>query len=361
MESQCDDSPSLPKLGVGTCAWFGSPVKYRALEYNQEAGTAILFQLTSTLKEDTALYKVPRSAITLVNLAFVSVLVLMLIPRTAYGQGGLPKVNDVRVINTASEPVPTTVQGTATVTGNVSVTNTPTVGLSPAANGVQAQQSGAWSVGISGTPTVNLAAGTSVGIAGTPTLNLAAGTSVGITGTPTVNLSAGTSVGITGTPTMNLATGTSVGIVGTPNVNLVPGTSVQISNTMANPIPVQNVGGASSATTLLFNSGTVPIPNAPGSTSLGDFNASSVARIRVAATSNCGFTNNVSLEDLRVWVFAVESGQQVQVVDELKPCANFPLGGTKLIDMPGVTIRIVVVQGYTYNVAQSVRVVVYGR
>jgi hypothetical protein len=60
---------------------------------------------------------------------------------------------DVRVVNTTSQPVPTAAQGTTTIAGNV---------------------------GISGTPTVNLASGTSVGINGTPTVNLASGATVGI-------------------------------------------------------------------------------------------------------------------------------------------------------------------------------------
>lgn len=39
---------------------------------------------------------------------------------------------DVRVINTPAEAVPVAVQGTATVTGGVQVTNTPTVKVAPA-------------------------------------------------------------------------------------------------------------------------------------------------------------------------------------------------------------------------------------
>ena len=54
---------------------------------------------------------------------------------------------DVRVVNTAAEAVPVTVQGMPQLTGSVSVSNTPTV---------SAQQSGTWNVGISGTPTVSV-------------------------------------------------------------------------------------------------------------------------------------------------------------------------------------------------------------
>jgi hypothetical protein len=287
------------------------------------------------------------------------------------------------VVNTSAEPVPTTVQGTTTVTGGVNVTNTPTVGLSPAANGVQAQQSGVWNVGISGTPAVTVTNTPTVGLS--PSANTVqaqqGGTwNVGIDGTPNVNIintptvglslaansvqaqqSGAWNVSISGTPTVSLTSGSSVGITGTPNVSLAPGTSVQISNPLTNPIPVQNVGGVSAPTTLLFNSGTVSITNAPGSTNFGDFDASAYSRIRVVASSNCGFTNNVTLEDLRVRVVVVESGQAVQPIDELKPCGNFPLGGTRIIELPGATLRITVLQGFTYNVPQSVQVVVYGR
>ncbi|HET6893150.1 MAG TPA: hypothetical protein VFH31_18745, partial [Pyrinomonadaceae bacterium] len=217
------------------------------------------------------MYKVKRSIVTFIGL-FFSASILLMNTQLAYGQGS---TQNVRVVNTSSQPVPTTVQGTTTVTGSVNITNVPTVALSPSANSVQAQQTGTWNVGITGTPTVNL------------------------------------------TP------GTSVGITGTPNVSLVPGTSVAISNTTANPIPVQNVGAASSPTTLVFNSGTVAIPNVPGSTNLGEFNASAFSRIRVVASSNCGWTN-VSIEDARVFVFVVEGGQPVQAVEELKPCMDGP-------------------------------------
>jgi hypothetical protein len=60
---------------------------------------------------------------------------------------------DVVVINTPAQAVPVAVQGTA----NVSVANTPTV---------NAKQSGAWTVGISGTPTVEIdnAAGSAIAV-----------------------------------------------------------------------------------------------------------------------------------------------------------------------------------------------------
>lgn len=53
----------------------------------------------------------------------------------------------VRVINTASEPVPVTGTTSLTGTADVNVLTLPAV---------QAQQSGAWAVGIVGTPTVNV-------------------------------------------------------------------------------------------------------------------------------------------------------------------------------------------------------------
>src|SRR5438045_7281882 len=64
------------------------------------------------------------------------------------------KVTDVRVVNTNTEPVPTIVQGTTSVTGTVMVEGTP-------------------NVNIANTPTVGLASGTNVGISGTPNVNIA--------------------------------------------------------------------------------------------------------------------------------------------------------------------------------------------
>lgn len=72
-------------------------------------------------------------------------------PITANSQKA--KASDVNVVNTASNPVPTLAQGTTTIAGNVSVTNTPTVNLASGA-----------SVSVNNTPTVNLASGASVGI-----------------------------------------------------------------------------------------------------------------------------------------------------------------------------------------------------
>jgi hypothetical protein len=83
---------------------------------------------------------------------FVSA-VLVSSPVTACSQ---TKASNVIVVNTDSNPVPTLAQGTTTIAGNVSVTNTPTVNLASGA-----------SVSVTNTPTVNLASGTSVSISNT--------------------------------------------------------------------------------------------------------------------------------------------------------------------------------------------------
>ena len=259
------------------------------------------------------MYKLKSFTVTFISLLLFSASILLMSPQPAYGQGG---TQNVRVVNTSSQPVPTTMQGTTTVTGNVNITNTPTVGLTPSANSVQAQQSGTWNVGINGTPTVNL------------------------------------------------ASGTSVGITGTPNVSLVPGTSVQINNTTTNPIPVQNVGGSSSTTTLLLNSGIVSIPNTAGvTTDLGNFNASAFSKIRVVAKSNCTFltVGNFHPQDLRVSVVVAEGGQPVQTIDDVYPCLDSPVHMSKILDMPGTTIKITVFQKFQFHEPQTVQVVVYGR
>jgi hypothetical protein len=65
---------------------------------------------------------------------------------------GTTRVNGaVRVNNPATEPVPVALQGTAAVTGTVSVSNSVTNPVP-----VHAAQSGAWTVSVSGEPTVRL-------------------------------------------------------------------------------------------------------------------------------------------------------------------------------------------------------------
>jgi hypothetical protein len=97
-----------------------------------------------------------------------------------------PPPQDVNVVNSPSNPVPTTVQGTVNLdltnnfvkaiqsgTWNVGIVGTPsfkldltgnTVKLDPGNNTVKAEQSGTWNVGIAGTPTVS--------ISGTPTVTV---------------------------------------------------------------------------------------------------------------------------------------------------------------------------------------------
>jgi len=65
-----------------------------------------------------------------------------------------PPQQNVNVVNTTADPVPTVAQGTTAVSGSVNVSNTP-------------------NVNVANTPTVGLTAGTSVGISGVPTVNIA--------------------------------------------------------------------------------------------------------------------------------------------------------------------------------------------
>ena len=75
----------------------------------------------------------------------------------------IPPGPTVTVINTSANPVPTTLVGTSSISGTVVISNVPTV---------NAQQSGAWNVGILGTPSVSLV--------GTPVVSLAAGGGVSV-------------------------------------------------------------------------------------------------------------------------------------------------------------------------------------
>ena len=63
-----------------------------------------------------------------------TVLVVALLLASPLTSNAVPSDKDVRVINTTLEPVPTAAQGTTTIAGSVSVTNTPTVNLATGAS-----------------------------------------------------------------------------------------------------------------------------------------------------------------------------------------------------------------------------------
>jgi len=93
------------------------------------------------------MYRFKNSLIALIGLVALMTAATMLMPHVGYGSGGTATTNapatqtqNVKVVNTSSEPVP--IQGNATVSGTV-----------------QAAQSGTWNVGINGTPIVGLDAG----------------------------------------------------------------------------------------------------------------------------------------------------------------------------------------------------------
>jgi hypothetical protein len=102
------------------------------------------------------MYKFKNSLIAMSGLAAIAMVAPMLLPLVGFSSGS-------GAGNAPTIP-----------TQNVNVVNTPSV---------SAQQSGPWSVGISNTPTVNLASGTHVSVDGTPTVNLATGSTVSVDGT----------------------------------------------------------------------------------------------------------------------------------------------------------------------------------
>jgi hypothetical protein len=275
----------------------------------------VLCRRSSTFKGD--LMYTERTS--LIVRGMLVTLFLFSINSSSHGQGGGQSPQNVTVVNGTSNPVPTTLQGTP----NVNVSNTPTVNLSSSANTVQSQQSGTWNVGVIGTPIVGLS-----------------------TSANTVQA--------------QQAGSWSVGIVGTPTFALSSGTSVLVNNSAANPIPVVSVGGTPIQTTLLLNSGPVTIPNAPGLTDLGDFNASAFSKIRIVTRSTCTGLNGF----IGVRLVVLEGGQPAQAIEEISPCADFPRFSSavsKIIDMPGTTLRISVFQSDTFSTQQTVQVIVYGR
>jgi hypothetical protein len=74
-----------------------------------------------------------------------------------------PSDKDVVVTNTASNPVPVQAQGTTNVSGNISISNTPSVSIANTPT-VNAQEFGSWNVNISNTPTVHLDSSTPVNV-----------------------------------------------------------------------------------------------------------------------------------------------------------------------------------------------------
>ena len=278
------------------------------------------------------MYKREDSLVNFFGQVLLVGIVVLATAQISYSQGGQSPQN-VTVVNTASNPIPTTLQGTA----NVNITNSPTVNLSATGNSVQSQQSGIWNVGIIGAPVFAISSSAN---------------------TVQAQQTGSWNVGINGIPTVNLASGSAVGITGTANVSLTPGSSVMVANSATNPIPVQNVGGPPLQTTLLLNSGIVTIPNTTGSTNLGDFDASTYSKIRVVTKSNCDISHGTAIR-----VVVLENGQPVQVIEEIHPCVMFPSfnGVSKIIDMPGTTLRITLSQTGTLETQQIVQVVVYGR
>jgi hypothetical protein len=93
----------------------------------------------------TKMNNVKGYILTAIGVVIVCCGFVLSVPNT--GHSAPPTDKDVRVINTPTEAVPTRAQGTTNVAGAVSITNTPTV---------NAQQSGAWNVGLTGSPTVQV-------------------------------------------------------------------------------------------------------------------------------------------------------------------------------------------------------------
>jgi hypothetical protein len=155
----------------------------------------------------------------------------------------LPNTQPVKVINTASDwsaPVPTVAQGTTEVEGVVSAT-----------------QSGSWSVGITGTPTVSAVQGSAWGVAIENPISLADGTNVSVNALPPVNVAtlppatisslppvdvnSLPPVNIANTPTVNIGNWPTPTVSNTQNVNVTNTPTVTLANTAANPAIVQSI------------------------------------------------------------------------------------------------------------------------
>lgn len=200
---------------------------------------------------------------TLAALGSLAILVAVLVlasPKPGRGQS----VPQVKVVNPASSPVQSVlvtpmkidtttnfVRATQNGAWSVGVTGTPTVRIDSAINTVKSAQSGTWTVGVTGAPIVKLDGTTNVVKA-----QQNGAWNVGITGTPAVTMGAGSKVGIDpaantvrldGSSSVTLASGAVVQSQqnGAWNVGISPAANrVVVANGAADPVLVRNVHDA---------------------------------------------------------------------------------------------------------------------
>jgi hypothetical protein len=116
----------------------------------------------------------PRRALFAVAAYLIILGAASLIPAERAHTQGSSRPDPVTVTNT---PLPVSLQGTGSISGSVSVTNTPNVNVANTPN-----------VNVAGLPAVQLAGGTTVGITGTPSVNVANSPSVTVANSPTVTV-----------------------------------------------------------------------------------------------------------------------------------------------------------------------------
>ena len=132
------------------------------------------------------MYRFKTSLVAFLSMAGVVGLAALVTPQTTRGTVG---INDkaVFVTNGASDPVPTSVQGTTQIAGDVGITGTPSVGLAPGATVGIDQASNAVQVANSASnpvPVVNVASGAGEPLLLTVSLDLGDGRTLPVYAVP---------------------------------------------------------------------------------------------------------------------------------------------------------------------------------
>jgi hypothetical protein len=306
---------------------------------------------------------------------------------------GAASVSIAGNVNIGNSQLDVAIQGTPTVNlanNTVQITGTPTFNIGSMPNvtianatlKVQLDQSGGNNtVNIAGTPSVNIAnSSLNVSLTGTNTVNLAAGTTVAISGTPTMNIASmpnvtianatlkvqldqtggNNTVNIAGTPSVNIANSSlNVTLTGTNTVNLAAGSTVSITGT-----PTMNIGSMPNVTianaTLkvqLDQTGGNNTVNIAGTPSVNIANSSLNVAIQGTPTFNLGAGASVSIAGTPT--MNIGSMPNVTIANS---SLNVSLTGTNTVNigsMPNVNIAggsVTVTSGNTTVVNQQLPV-----
>jgi hypothetical protein len=257
----------------------------------------------------------------------------------------------VTVVNGASDPVPTTIRGTAQVAGTVALAAGTAVGIAgtPSVNVANAVTLGGQStVGID--PTRNAVQVVSMpSIIGTVTCEQSAPFATNVIGTPNVNVVSMPQVQLAGTPPVNVVSMPQVQLAGTPNVNVVSIPSVQLAGTPT--VNVANFPAGQGGVTTLASHQVVTVTNgALLPVDAVDVSAFRDVRVMVTATG---------VADFQFYTFIVDDtgqGRNLLLENDIIQGSG---EGTRLYTMPGRKISFLIL-GPSFGQSE-VTISVFGR